>query len=104
MTEKEMLQRVLQDMMVLKKIILDHISGSKAPEAAGNRVIAGDVVCLDAADNLVWSNGRLVALLGVEGLAVVDTGDVILVTRLDRSPDVRRLVGLVKAHGRDGLT
>ena len=33
MTEKEMLQRVLQDMMVLKKIILDHINGSKAPEA-----------------------------------------------------------------------
>jgi len=76
----------------------------KRPEAAGNRVIAGDVLCLDAADNLVWSQGRLVALLGVEGLAVVDTGDVILVTRLDRSSDVRHLVGLAKARGREGLT
>ncbi|MBK1851555.1 helix-turn-helix domain-containing protein [Marinobacter sp. 1-4A] len=33
MTEKEMLQRVLQDMMVLKKIILDHVKGSKVPES-----------------------------------------------------------------------
>ena len=61
-------------------------------------------MCLDAADNLVWSDSRLVALLGVEGLAVVDTGDVILVTRLDRSSDVKRLVGLVKARGRNSLT
>ena len=36
--------------------------------------------------------GRLVALLGVEDLAVVDTEDVILVTKLERSSDVRRLV------------
>jgi mannose-1-phosphate guanylyltransferase len=75
-----------------------------APEAAGNRVIGGDVVCLDATDNLVWGEARLVALVGVEGLAVVDTGDVILVTQLDRSTDVRRLVGELKARGRKGLT
>jgi mannose-1-phosphate guanylyltransferase len=77
---------------------------SRTPEAAGNRVIDGDVLCLDASDNLVWGNGRLVALLGVEGLAVVDTGDVILVTQLDRSPDVRRLVAELKARGLGGLT
>jgi mannose-1-phosphate guanylyltransferase len=76
---------------------------SAAPEASGNRVIAGDVLSLDASGNLVWGEGRLVALLGVEGLAVVDTGDVILVTQLDRSPDVRRLVAELKARGRNGL-
>lgn len=70
----------------------------------GNRVIAGDVLTEDARDNLVWGSDRLVALLGVEGLAVIDTRDVILVTKLDRSPDVRKIVARVKRDGRSGLT
>lgn len=73
-------------------------------EELGNRVIDGDVLLQDARNNLVWGNSRLVALLGVEDLAVVDTGDVILVTKLDRSPDVRRLVAALKRGGRHDLT
>lgn len=72
---------------------------------AGNRVIAGEVLMEDAHDNLVWGgSGRVIALLGVEDLAVVDTEDVILVTKLERSPDVRRLVEGLKKKGRDELT
>ncbi|MCZ6784601.1 MAG: mannose-1-phosphate guanylyltransferase [Proteobacteria bacterium] len=70
---------------------------------AGNRVIAGDVLIRDARNNLVWGEKRLVALLGVDGLAVVDTGDVILITKLDRSPDVRRLVSELESTGRVDL-
>ena len=44
------------------------------------------------------------ALLGVDDLAVVDTEDVILITKLERSPDVRRLVAALKAKGRENLT
>jgi len=70
----------------------------------GNRVVDGDVLFEASRDNLVWGGRRLVALLGVERLAVVDTDDVILVTDLDRSPDVRKLVGRLKADGRGSLT
>jgi len=73
-------------------------------EKAGNRVIAGDVLASDASGNLIWGEKRVIALLGVEDLAVVDTGDVIFVTRLDRSPDVRTLVAELKSRGRTGLT
>jgi hypothetical protein len=66
-------------------------------------VIAGDVLVEDASCNLIWGGDRLVALLGVEDLAVVDTDDVILITKLDRSSDVRRLVALLKSRGRDAL-
>ena len=75
-----------------------------AAEAAGNRVIAGDVMTLGAEANLIWGGERLVALVGVEGLAVVDTGDVILVTRLEGSSDVRGLVAALKERGRGDLT
>ncbi len=57
----------------------------------------------DARGNLVWARDRLVALLGVEGLAVVDTGDALLIARLDRSSEVRRLVERLRRRGRHEL-
>lgn len=79
-------------------------SGKEQRDANGNCVLGGDVLTEDASANLVWGGDRLVALLGVDGLAVIDTDDVILVTKLDRSPDVRQLVAALKAKGRDDLT
>lgn len=68
-----------------------------------SRVIKGDVLSDDAQGNLVWAQDRLVALVGVEGLAVVDTRDALLVARLDRSSEVRRLVERLRRRGRNEL-
>jgi mannose-1-phosphate guanylyltransferase/mannose-6-phosphate isomerase len=68
-----------------------------------SHVIEGDVLSDDARGNLVWARDRFVALLGVEGLAVVDTGDALLVARLDRSSEVRRLVESLRRRGRHEL-
>ncbi|MEN8185396.1 MAG: sugar phosphate nucleotidyltransferase [Myxococcota bacterium] len=68
-----------------------------------SRVIEGEVLSDDARGNLVWARDRFVALLGVEGLAIVDTGDALLVTRLDRSPEVRRIVRALRRRGRAEL-
>ena len=82
--------------------------GSLADElgvAAGrNRVLGGEVVLHEATGSLVWGDRRLVALVGVEDLAVIDTGDALLVAKLDRSPEVRQLVARLKAQKRDDLT
>ncbi len=67
------------------------------------RVIGGEVLLDDAPGNLVWAGDRLVTLLGVEGLAVVDAGDVLLVTRLERSSEVRRIVARLRDRGRSEL-
>jgi mannose-1-phosphate guanylyltransferase len=66
-------------------------------------VVEGEVLLCDAPGNLVWGRGRPIALLGVEGLAVVDAGDALLVARLDRSGDVRRVVRELRARGRHDL-
>jgi mannose-1-phosphate guanylyltransferase/mannose-6-phosphate isomerase len=80
-------------------------SARKSAASEGtNRVIAGEVLLEDAKSNLVWGGKRLVALLGVEDLAVVDTEDVIFVTKLGAGSDVRRLVSAVRKRGRDDLT
>jgi mannose-1-phosphate guanylyltransferase len=52
----------------------------------------GDSMIIDAKRNLVFSTtDRKVALLGVEDLVIVDTPDAVMVARLDRSQDVKRL-------------
>jgi mannose-1-phosphate guanylyltransferase len=66
-------------------------------------VVEGEVVACDAPGNLVWGRGRPIALLGVEGLAVIDAGDALLVARLDRSGDVREIVRELRARGRHDL-
>lgn len=71
--------------------------------AGRNGVLGGDVVAHDATGNLVWGDRRLVALLGVDGLAVIDAGDALLVARLDRSPDVRHIVRRLAARNRKDL-
>ena len=71
--------------------------------ASRSCVVEGDALLEDAAGNLIWGHDRLIALLGVEGLAVVDTGDALLVARLDRSGDVRALLQQLRARGRHDL-
>jgi mannose-1-phosphate guanylyltransferase/mannose-6-phosphate isomerase len=68
-----------------------------------SHVVAGDVWLEGAHGNLVWGGKRSIALVGVDGLAVVDTGDALLVARLDRSADVRRLVTRLREARRSEL-
>ncbi|UCE86486.1 MAG: mannose-1-phosphate guanylyltransferase [Deltaproteobacteria bacterium] len=74
-------------------------------DASRSHVIAGESILEDARGNLVWGDdGRLIALLGVSGLAVIDAGDALLVAKLDSSPDVRRIVGELRRRRRGDLT
>lgn len=58
-------------------------------DAQGN-LLLGDALVSDGKNNLVFSStGRKVALLGVEGLVVVDTPDAVLIAPLERSQDVK---------------
>ncbi len=72
--------------------------------AGRSRVVAGDLAFDDTGGNLVWGEDRPIALLGVEGLAVIDSGDALLVARLDRGSDVKRIVAALKAKGRRDVT
>jgi mannose-1-phosphate guanylyltransferase len=69
-----------------------------------SRSIGGALLECDSGANLAWSEERTIALLGVEGLAVIDTPDALLVARLDRSADVRELVARLNSSGRSDIT
>ncbi len=69
-------------------------------DAAGN-AIRGDGFAHDARDNLIHSEGRLVCAVGVEGLAIIETPDAIMVAPRDKAQEVKGLVNALKAEGRD---
>jgi len=57
------------------------------------------VVSVDAHNNLVSTNGRLVTLVGVQDLVIVDSEDVIMVMPRSMAADVKTLVGKLKEEG-----
>lgn len=69
----------------------------------GNTVI-GRHLGIDSTDLLVVGNGdKLVATIGLEGLVVVDTEDALLICTKEREQDVRAMVKLLEANGREDL-
>lgn len=61
-----------------------------------NRSILGETIQIESKNNIVNSDSGLVALLGVENLVVVRSGDVVLVTTKDRAQDIKKLVDVVR--------
>ena len=53
---------------------------------------AGDVVCVESDDNIVYSDGARVVLFGVREMVVVVAGDVTMVTTREHARDLKRLV------------
>ncbi len=59
----------------------------------------GEMMAVDSQRNLVYSNTeRKVALLGVEGLVIVDTPDALLVADINRSQDVKKFTEILKSR------
>jgi len=76
---------------------LDELSGK---DKNGN-VVHGDSILLDTRRSIFYSEGRMIAAIGVEDLVVVETGDALLVCRKNRSQEVRTVVDLLKKKGLD---
>jgi len=69
-------------------------------DAQGNAV-SGDALTIDCADCVVLADaGRLVAVVGLKGTCVIDSGDALLVVPRDRAQDVRAIVEALQQRGR----
>ncbi len=73
-----------------------------AKDAQGNTG-HGDTLAVDARGNLLFAGQGTIAVLGVEDLVVVRTGDAVLVMPKARSQEVRRLVNELTSRGRGDL-
>jgi mannose-1-phosphate guanylyltransferase len=64
---------------------------------------AGQILSADASGNLVYADGRTVALVGVKDLVVVETADAVFVCPRDRAQDVKLIVQRLQDEGRTEL-
>jgi mannose-1-phosphate guanylyltransferase len=70
--------------------------------ADGNIIAGGEVVALDSSQNIVYTSAdKLVALIGVENLVIVDTGDAILVGPKQQMQRVKEVVDTLQKTDRD---
>lgn len=69
-------------------------------DGAGN-VSIGDVILEDVENSYVHAHKRLVAAVGVKDIAIVDSGDAVLVLPRDRAQEVKKIVSHLKKQGRE---
>ena len=71
-----------------------------SPHDAEGNALQGDVMAEGCRNCYLHSTGRLLAAVGVEDLAVVETRDAVLVARRDRVQDVKNIVRRLEAAKR----
>ena len=78
----------------------DALYEQRAKDGDGN-MIQGDVVAVESRDNLLWSEHGVLAVLGLENIAVVQTRDATLVCQRGQAADLKQLVSQVRERHRD---
>ena len=63
----------------------------------------GDVISTDCANTMLHSEGPLIGAVGLNNVAVIATPDVVLVTSLDGSEDVKKIVTELEESGRSEI-
>ena len=70
----------------------------------GHRQLAAALVSIDARDCVAYAPGKVVALVGVEGIVVVDAPDALLVSRREDAQRVREVVAALESRDLKDLT
>ncbi len=69
-------------------------------DAKGNAVV-GDAILIDSENNFIQSDTRMVASIGINNLAIIDTPDALLITHRDRTQDVKQIVDMLKTNSHE---
>jgi mannose-1-phosphate guanylyltransferase len=69
-----------------------------------NIIAAASSFIDDAHDNYFYAPGKFVAAIGVKGLVVVDSGDALLITTIERSQEVGKIVKFLDQQKNSKLT
>ncbi|MBU0576742.1 NTP transferase domain-containing protein [Patescibacteria group bacterium] len=74
-------------------------------DLSGNVVISESekalALSIEAHNNLMHTNGRLIAIIGVDDLVIIDTDEILMIAPKNRSQEVRKLVDRLEQEGRE---
>jgi mannose-1-phosphate guanylyltransferase len=62
-----------------------------------------DHIAVDTSNTMVYSTKKLVATIGLDNLIVIETDDALLICPRDRCQQVRTVIDILRARGRDDL-
>jgi len=68
-----------------------------------NNVFVGDVLTDDVHNSYVYSDNRLVSVVGLDDVVVVETDDAVMVAHKDKAQNVKAITEQLKQQGRDEL-
>jgi mannose-1-phosphate guanylyltransferase len=71
------------------------------PKDADGNVASGDVMLESCRNTYVSAQGRLVAAIGLDGVAIVETEDAVLVVKREHAESVKRVAELVGQRARE---
>lgn len=79
---------------------LDELKRFHQADEQGN-VCIGETVCIDSQGCIASSEGRLLALVGVQDVIAVETADAVLICHKDKAQDVKKAVEEIKKQGKE---
>ncbi len=71
------------------------------PKDGNGNVIAGETLLLDSSNCVVYAKDKLIATIGVQGLAIVEGQEAVLVCPVDRAQQVKRIVEQLEKEGKE---
>ncbi|MCX7927098.1 MAG: mannose-1-phosphate guanylyltransferase/mannose-6-phosphate isomerase [Candidatus Omnitrophica bacterium] len=71
------------------------------PKDKKGNFFKADVINIDSKNTTVFGQGRLIAAIGLDNVIIVDTADATLITKKDRSEEVKKIVDTLKKQGRN---
>jgi len=81
----------------------DALADILSTDSAGNCIVQGEALLVDSSGVIVSGGDRLIALVGVEDLVVVDTGDALLIGHRQRMQKIKEVVERLRAGERSDL-
>lgn len=74
-------------------------------DLAGNVVISDDkstlTLPIEAHNNLIHTDGRLIALFGINDLAIVDTEEILMIAPKERAQDIKKIINRLKEENKE---
>jgi mannose-1-phosphate guanylyltransferase len=81
----------------------DALEAVLSQDEDGNTLVQGEVILVDSHGNVVSGGDRPIALVGVEDLVVVDTGDALLIGHKKKMQQVKTVVDSLQENKKSHL-
>jgi mannose-1-phosphate guanylyltransferase len=85
------------------KEVWENLEKDKSGNVIINNNKGGEVINIDTSDAIIHTDGRMIAIVDVDNIAVVDTKDILLICAKSRAQSVKKIVEKLKEEKRTEL-